>query len=139
MNDEPSVNVRSATEWTVRVEHAVSGRAAAAEIVTRTRPTPSVPVPHLRLVSTEAWRSVAIASIDARDPNAAVIAIRHGLDELGDAYSRDTLKDDTVFTITKADQQIDRGQLMDGANALLHVLEERLDFYYEKFSDVRRP
>lgn len=138
--DEPTVTVRSATEWTIRISHSVSGRTATGEIATRTRPKPSEPTPHLRLVSAEAWRELAIASLDAGDPSSAVVAIRRGLDELGDSYSRDNLKDDTVFTITSADEQIDGGLLAEGATVLLRVLKERIDLYYEKFSAVvRRP
>jgi hypothetical protein len=138
-DDQPTVAVRSATEWTVRVVHALAGQSATGEIVTTTKPTPDNLAPHAGLASAEAWRAIAAALVE-HDPAHAYTAAGYGIDALGRSYAPRGTKDDTVFAISSAEQDAAAGSASAAAGTLIRVLGERVDLYYKKYDGaVRRP
>lgn len=112
--------------WRIRAERLQGEHAATGEAVVREAGTH-----HVVLAGARAWLALGRARLAAADAAGTVAAARAGLAELGDQYYARSLGvlNDTSQHIAKADDQIEAGAVVEGAQRLLEVLEQRLKLY----------
>jgi hypothetical protein len=134
-----TVEPQGAGAWSLQSERHLAGRAARATaiIVAPDRPDPAAS-PHTRLAGARAWSALGAQCLSAGDAASAAAAARAGLQEIGDDYRPDGVKDDTLMKIDAAEERITDGAVADGAAGLLRSLDTRIPLYVQKNApDVR--
>ncbi len=134
------VTARSSTDWEVRVARTQASRTATTTIIVTTAPTATAPAPHSMVAAADAWLTIASEAFAANADADAIAAARVGIKELGRDYCPKLIKDDTELKIGMSDDSIRAGDDHEGAKALISVLRQRVELYFEKYAGViRRP
>jgi hypothetical protein len=134
-----TVEPQGAGAWSLHAERHLAGHAARATaiVVAPDRPDPAMS-PHTRLAGARAWSALGAQCLSAGDAANAAAAGRAGLQELGDDYRPEGVKDDTFMKIDAAEERITDGAVADGAAGLLRSLDTRIQLYVQKNApDVR--
>jgi hypothetical protein len=91
---------------------------------------------HETLAGARAWLALGRQRLDAGDAEAALVAARSGIAELGSDYHSGDVIDDTELKLAAADEREQEGELEDAATVTLRVLETRTRLYLTAHPDV---
>jgi hypothetical protein len=91
---------------------------------------------HARLAAARAWLELGTRFLCAGEVEEALASARDGLEELGPRYADSQAIDDTDLKLAAAEEQIEAGNLADGASVALRVLETRTRLYRDAHADA---
>ena len=114
----------------ITAESSLDGESGEGQVVVRSRTAPRpAAAPHAALAEGRAFLALGEKLAARKRLPSAIEAAQGGLAALGQDYAPPGVDDDTTLKLAAAEDQIEKGNLGNGATTLLRVLRERIDLY----------